>query len=159
VAQVSATGQPGFPIFAPAAQRDRLIAVLEAAGAARAGAEAVRTVRIENGKPRYGEEISDTTLPQETQQMHAVHFQKGCYLGQEAVAKVRNLGHPTRVVLMVSADRPVEANRAVLAGDLEAGLLTSVDTSGDAVSALARIRWAAREADLRTADGVRLRRR
>ena len=42
-------------------------------------AEDARIVRIENGKPRYGEDIRETTLPQETQQMHAVSFNKGCY--------------------------------------------------------------------------------
>jgi len=53
-------------------------------------------VRIENGKPRYGEDIGETSLPQETQQMHAVSFSKGCYLGQEIVERIRARGHVNR---------------------------------------------------------------
>jgi hypothetical protein len=123
--------------------------------------EAIEAWRIRRGIARFPVDLDEDSLPAEAglDDEVTIDRRKGCYLGQEAVAKVRNLGHPTRVVLMLSADRPVEANRPVLAGDLEAGMLTSVDTSGDAVSALARVRWGAREADLRTADGVRLRRR
>jgi folate-binding protein YgfZ len=123
--------------------------------------EAVEAWRIRRGIARFPVDLDEDSLPAEAglDDEVTIDRRKGCYLGQEAVAKVRNLGHPPRVVLTLSADRPVEANRPVLAGDLEAGLLTSVDTSGDAVSALARVRWGAREADLRTAEGVRLRRR
>lgn len=133
----------------------------DAAGLERVEPETVEAWRIRRGIARFPIDLDEDSLPAEAGLDDEVTIDrtKGCYLGQEAVAKVRNLGHATRVVLMLSADRPVEANRPVLAGDLETGLLTSVDTSGDAVSALARVRWGAREADLRTADGVRLRRR
>ena len=56
-------------------------------------------VRIENGKPRYGVDINDSTLPQETQLMHAVHPSKGCYLGQEIVERVRSRGHVNRLLV------------------------------------------------------------
>jgi aminomethyltransferase len=66
-------------------------------------------VRIENGKPRYGEDIRDTTLPQETRQMHAVSFTKGCYIGQEIVERIRARGHVNRKIERIElegADSP-----------------------------------------------------
>jgi tRNA-modifying protein YgfZ len=102
VAAVTATGQPGIRIFA--AGIGGLVARLEAAGAKTATAEDVRTVRIENGRPRYGEDIGETRLPQETQQMHAVNFNKGCYIGQEIVERIRALGHVNRKLMRVELD-------------------------------------------------------
>jgi hypothetical protein len=57
------------------------------------------------------------------------------------------------------AERPVEVGQVVLAGEIEAGLLTSVDATGETVPTLARVRWDAREDDLRTTGGVALQRR
>jgi folate-binding protein YgfZ len=101
VAAVTATGQPGARIFGPAAE---IIPLLESAGAKPATAEDVRTVRIENGRPRYGEDIGDTRLPQETQQMHAIHFTKGCYLGQEIVERIRAQGHVNRKLMRIELE-------------------------------------------------------
>ena len=65
-------------------------------------------MRLEHGKPRYGEDIFDTTLPQETQQIHAVNFAKGCYIGQEIVERIRSRGHVNRLLvkLEVEGDAP-----------------------------------------------------
>ena len=83
VARLNSTGSLGFFIFAP--DKGALIAELEAAGAVAADAEAARVVRIEHGKARYGEDLSERFLAQEANQPHALHFSKGCYLGQEIV--------------------------------------------------------------------------
>lgn len=96
VARISFTGAPGFRIFLPSAQKEELVGRLQSAGAVSAGPEDARIVRLEHGKPRYGEDILDTTLPQETRQMHAIHFNKGCYLGQEIVERIRARGHVNR---------------------------------------------------------------
>jgi folate-binding protein YgfZ len=92
VAPFTVTGQPGYRIYCPAESKAALVRQLESLGAKPAGADDVRLVRIENGKPLYGEDIRDTTLPQETQQMQAVSFNKGCYLGQEIVERIRAQG-------------------------------------------------------------------
>jgi aminomethyltransferase len=101
VAHASLTGQPGFRIFCPAEAAPGLIRRLESAGAKPASPDDARVVRIENGRPRYGEDIVETSLPQETQQMHAVSFTKGCYLGQEIVERIRARGHVNRKLLRV----------------------------------------------------------
>jgi aminomethyltransferase len=101
VAHASLTGQPGYRIFCPAGEVPALILGLESAGAKPAAPEECRLVRIENGKPRYGEDILDTSLPQETQQMQAVSFTKGCYVGQEIVERIRARGHVNRKLRLV----------------------------------------------------------
>jgi aminomethyltransferase len=101
VAQASVTGQPGFRVFCTLEEAAGLIRGFESAGAKSANPEDLRVVRIENGKPRYGEDILETSLPQETQQMHGVSFTKGCYLGQEIVERIRARGHVNRKLRLV----------------------------------------------------------
>jgi folate-binding protein YgfZ len=123
----SATGEPGFRIFIPAETKADWIARLEFAGVVRATPGEARTVRLEHGKPRYGEDIFDTTLPQETGQMHAVHFAKGCYIGQEIVERIRSRGHVNRLLvkLEVEGEAPLASGTKVFAGAAEAGEMAS----------------------------------
>jgi len=104
VARVTVTGQPGALVFCPAEKKADIITRLESAGALPATPEDARMVRIENGRPRYGEDITDTSLPQETQQMHAVSFTKGCYLGQEIVERIRARGHVNRKLVRLELE-------------------------------------------------------
>jgi aminomethyltransferase len=99
VARVNSTGSAGFFILAPTSEKLALIARLEGAGAEFADAEAARVVRLEHGKPRYGEDISDRFLAQEANQPQALNFSKGCYLGQEIVERVRSRGQIHRVLM------------------------------------------------------------
>ncbi len=92
VAAISLTGQPGFRVYCAAGERAGVVELLEGAGAKPADAGDARLVRMENGKPLYGVDIRDTSLPQETQQLHALSFSKGCYLGQEIVERIRAMG-------------------------------------------------------------------
>lgn len=127
VATLSASGQPGCRIIAPAGEKDALIAELESARAAAASPEAVHVVRLENGKPRYGEDITDANLAQETQLAGALHFSKGCYLGQEIVERVRARGHVNRLLvrLAVEAGAPPAPGAALLSGAMPVGAITS----------------------------------
>jgi aminomethyltransferase len=124
---VSSTGEPGFRIYVPVGDKLAWIARLESAGAQPASAEEARTVRLEHGIPRYGEDIFDTTLPQETRQLHAIHFAKGCYLGQEIVERIRSRGHVNRLLakLEIEGEKPLPAGTKVYAGDAEVGEITS----------------------------------
>ena len=104
VARVNSTGSSGFFIFAPASEKPALVSRLEAAGADAADAEAARVVRLEHGKPRYGEDISERFLAQEANQPQALNFNKGCYLGQEIVERVRSRGQIHRVLKPLTLD-------------------------------------------------------
>jgi folate-binding protein YgfZ len=65
---------------------------LTKAGATPAGTTALELLRIAAGIPRYGQDIRERDLPQETEQQRAVHFSKGCYIGQEIVERIRSRG-------------------------------------------------------------------
>ena len=121
VARLNSTGSPGFFIFVPAVEKLALIARLEAAGAEPADAEAARVVRVEHGKPRFGEDISERFLAQEANQPHALHFSKGCYLGQEIVERVRSRGQIHRVLkaLILDTKEPPAAGAKLEDGTTE----------------------------------------
>jgi aminomethyltransferase len=127
VIRAGVTGQPGFSIIAPAAEREALIAQIEAAVVPGASAEEARVVRLELGRPRYGDDIDDRYLPHETQALEAVHFNKGCYIGQEIVERVRARGgvHRFLTPLEIETDSPPAAGSAILAGGKAVGEITS----------------------------------
>ena len=88
---------------------------------------AVETVRLENGRPVYGMDFSDANIAHETRLMHAMHFSKGCYLGQEIVERVRSRGHVNRQLVPLRIDAAIAPARGgkVMDGDKEAGEITS----------------------------------
>ena len=132
VARVSSTGAGGFFIFLPPAKKAELIEALDATGIAEATPQDARTVRIEHGRPRYGEEITERYLVQETAQLHAVHFSKGCYLGQEIVERVRSRAQVHRVLRRLEIDlpgllegAPPAAGSKLKSGEADAGEIAS----------------------------------
>ena len=125
VACINLTGQPGFRVYAAAGATYEIVRRLVEAGAQPATEEDARLVRLENGRPRYGEDIRDTSLPQETGQMHAVSFSKGCYLGQEIVERIRAQGHVNRKLVRLRLDSTVPAGAKLTADGAEAGEITS----------------------------------
>jgi folate-binding protein YgfZ len=156
VARVSSTGAPGFSIFLPAAEKEALIRELEQAGVVAGDEQAAETVRLENHIPKYGVDFSEQYIPQETQLMHAIHFTKGCYIGQEIVERVRSRGHLNKMLVPVEVDtRELEPAAKLQAEGKEAGYIKSAAYSpalGKTV-ALAIIRTEAMSKPL-TANGA-----
>lgn len=144
VAKVSMTGAPGFRLFLPAAQKQEIVSMLEAAGVAQADDEAIKAVRLEYGKPRYGEDITERYLMQETNQPQVVSFTKGCYLGQEIVERVRSRAQIHRMltpVRIATKEVPVAGTKLSVEGK-DVGEITSAAFSpafGE-VAALAYLR-------------------
>jgi tRNA-modifying protein YgfZ len=130
--------------------RDALLA----AGLTEAGADAVEVRRIRRGRPRMGVDYGTDRHPAEVGLDDAIDAGKGCFPGQEAVAKLRNLGHPPWVFLPVRANELPVPGEEVVTGNGSAGVVTSVaPAAGGGWSALVRVRWAARDGRLRTASG------
>lgn len=142
-AAISETGAHGVRIYGAIGSKDEAIRTIEGAGAIGASAEDAESVRIENFVPRYGSEITEHTLPQETQQMHALHFQKGCYLGQEIVERIRSRGHVNRLLMgfrmELQGEPPAPGTKLLLEGK-PAGEVTSSTLSSKGVSGLAYVR-------------------
>jgi aminomethyltransferase len=144
VVGATVTGQAGFRMVVPVEQKGAILEALQAAGGVPASVEDILSVRLENGVPRYGDDISDASLVQETQQLQAVHFNKGCYLGQEIVERVRSRGQVNRLLTKLRIDGTAvpAAGEKVMAGEQEAGTVTSAAYSpaGECVRALAYLR-------------------
>ncbi len=85
----------GFELMLPAASFDDFWSQAVSAGAAPAGLEAWEIARVEAGRPEWGIDMDDTTIPQEANfdELHAISYTKGCYVGQETVARLHFRGH------------------------------------------------------------------
>ena len=68
------------------------------------GWDALESLRIEAGIPRYGAELTDAVIPLEAELEHAIDFEKGCYIGQEIVARMKYRGHPNRLLRGIEID-------------------------------------------------------
>ncbi len=87
----------GIDLLCDAREVDALRRVLENAGAATVAEPAVECLRVERGRPRYGVDLDDSVIPQEAGlNERAVSFTKGCYVGQETVARLYYRGKPNR---------------------------------------------------------------
>ena len=141
-ASCASTGSHGLRVFGPAVRKDEAILLLENAGAVAATAGDAELVRLENFVPSYGCDITDSNLPQETQQIHALHFQKGCYLGQEIVERIRSRGHVNKLLMgfrLEAAAAPASGTKLMLEGQ-PAGEVTSAALVAGVVFGLAYVR-------------------
>ena len=97
------------------------------------GWNALESLRIEAGIPRYGKELTDAVIPLEAELEHAIDFEKGCYIGQEIVARMKYRGHPNRLLRGIEIDdAPTSQGECellpgarVFSGDKEVGWVTS----------------------------------
>jgi folate-binding protein YgfZ len=117
----------GVDVIAPAAAAD---AVREALGVEPVSLQAAECVRIESGRPRHGVDVDETTIPQEAGlNERAVSFTKGCYVGQETVARLHYRGKPNRALRGLRLSGPARTGDQVVAGDKEVGAVGSACVS------------------------------
>ncbi len=107
----------GYEIWSTAENLDRLWDALVAAGAKPVGSEALELYRIARGVPRYGIDLRERDLPQETGQQHVLNFAKGCYVGQEIVERIRSRGNVHRIFVGLEVHGDVPAAAAVILAD------------------------------------------
>lgn len=128
VSRVAARGLDGYECLVPPGDSGGLAAALRARGARSVAPALLEERRILAGFPRLGAEIDDRTLPQEVRldELGAVSYTKGCYLGQETVARVHFRGHPNRWLAGLALERePAILPLEVAAEGQPAGRLTS----------------------------------
>ena len=119
---------------------------LIAAGATPVGSEALERLRITDGIPLYGVDIRERDLPQETQQARALNFNKGCYVGQEIVERIRSRGNVHRKFtgFLIEGAGTVAAGDKIFSAEKEVGEITSLGVvqtpSGERNAALGYIR-------------------
>jgi folate-binding protein YgfZ len=114
----------GIDLIPPAEDRGRLIAALAEAGAPAVDPEAAEIVRIESGTPRFGSEMDTATMPAEAGIVSsAVNFEKGCYIGQETVARLHYKGKPNRHLRGLQLSATASPGATLLLGEKEVGKL------------------------------------
>ena len=118
---------PQFEIWIENAKAAQLSDALTSSGASPVGYEAIEMLRIWSGRPRFGQDIRERDLPQETGQDRALNFSKGCYLGQEIVERIRSRGAVHRVFAAFAFEAgPPEVGAKITVDGKEAGEITSV---------------------------------
>lgn len=129
-------GEGGIDIRFPLDRRPLLLERLAAAGAVLAGRERLEAGRIEAGIPLWGRELDETVLPDEAGlRRNSISETKGCYIGQETVARIKTYGHVNRHLVGLLLPPPgegptaVEAGAALVAEGARAGHVTSVAVS------------------------------
>ena len=125
-------GLPGFQLLCSvshlAAVRSELLAGLARRGGAGCGPLTRKVLRVEAGIPLFGADMDASTIPLEAGLAHAIDFDKGCFPGQEVVARIHNLGHPARVLvgLRFGPGESATEGGEVFAGERNIGRVTSV---------------------------------
>jgi folate-binding protein YgfZ len=130
VAALAVRTDLGVDLLCEAADTERLVAALLGRGAPPVSEEAAECLRIEHGRPRYGIDLDDGVIPQEAGlNERAVNFTKGCYVGQETVARLYYKGKPNRHLRGLRLSAPVPSGTELKLGERAVGALTSVAAS------------------------------
>ena len=153
VRAIAVTTDVGTDLFCAAEDRDALRSALDFPDGDETAAE---IVRVEHGRPRYGVDLDDSVIPQEAGlNERAVSFTKGCYVGQETVARLHYRGKPNRRLLGLKLSEPAEPGTELRLGEKVVGKLGSVVVSPDhGPIGLALIRREAAVGDTVAADGA-----
>ncbi len=132
VIRASHTAEDGFDLVVKADQAGSLWSALQDAAARPVGYDAFDILRIEAGLPRYGVDMDDTNVVTETALDDAVSYTKGCYVGQEIIARIKYRGHVAKKLAGLVFDQAVkvEANSTIKStDDKDIGRVTSVTYS------------------------------
>jgi tRNA-modifying protein YgfZ len=104
----------GLDVLPPAERAEQTRAALLAAGALAASEDAAEIVRVESGRPRFGRDADETAMPEEAGIVdRAVSFKKGCYVGQETVARLHWKGKPNRRLRGLRSTTPLQPGAPV----------------------------------------------
>ncbi len=109
--RVAAVGETGFVLWAAGASLEAVWAALTRFGITPIGRDAFDVLRIEAGRPRFGADMSEETLALEVAPEGAISYTKGCYRGQEVVARGTYVGHMNRRLLGLQVDGDVPPAR------------------------------------------------
>jgi aminomethyltransferase len=146
--------ETGFTLLVPAERGAAAWAQLGAAGAVAGDAGAYQSLRVALGEPEAGREISEGYIPLEANLWSAVSFSKGCYIGQEIIARMESRGKLARRLVGLRLSAPVPEGAEVFAGEALVGQVTSTAVLPETGPvALAFLKSAAAEAGARVRVG------
>ena len=123
------TGEDGYDVWIPAAHAEAgwraLAAAVDAVGGGAVGIDALEAARVEAGIVQFGDDLDDSVIPLEANLMHAISENKGCYLGQEVIARIINLSKPVRRLVGLLPDAEVRAGDVLVHDGRDVGRITS----------------------------------
>ena len=124
---------PCYWLSAPSIEKRELLGIFEAASWPKVSADVIEMVRLSHGTPWFGRETTAENLPQElNRDDKTISFTKGCYLGQETVARIDSLGRVNQLLVTLDfGEKEPTAGQALLQGDKTVGRVTSIARSGD----------------------------
>ncbi len=135
---------PGFDVFGARARVAELRTALANAGTRTASPDEVNVLRVEAGLPAWGREMDIETIPQEAalDDLGAISFNKGCYTGQEVVARIHFRGHVNRLLRVLTSATPLAVGARVIdaAGSDVGEVRTSVVSATRGALAIAMVR-------------------
>lgn len=112
----------GVDLIVRASEGEALLNLLRSAGVSEVTEEAAEIVRVESGRPRFGREMTTATIPQEAGiTERAVSFTKGCYIGQETVARLHYRGKPNRHLRGLRLEAPASTGDVIALGEKTVG--------------------------------------
>lgn len=132
-----------------------LEAAVQQVDSERASEEQLQLHRVQEATPWYGIDFDANNLPQELQRDDkAISFTKGCYLGQETVARIDSLGRVNKLLVQIQSSHPIQTGQKLLANEKEVGTISSTVPNGDRWLGLAIVkRDAAQSGTSLTGDG------
>lgn len=137
-------GVPGFDVLVPAAAAagvwDALLAGVRAEHGAPVGDRALDALRIERFVPRFGRDMTGETIPLEANLDHAISYSKGCYIGQEVIARATYRGAVNKRLARLRVPVGTAEGTRLVAGEKAVGTVTSVLPRGDGAIALGYVR-------------------
>lgn len=146
-------GRSGYTVVADATGAERLWQALIDNGAVPLGENAWEALRIRQGRPMPGHELTDDFNPLEAGLWHTISFDKGCYIGQETIARLDTYNGVKQQLWGFHTDRPVEVGAVVTVADSKVGQVTSVRPNSDGYIGLAYVKTKAGGAGLAVTIG------
>lgn len=153
VAVGSGLATPGYTLLTTADHAAALWQLLYSAGAVPLGENLWQQLRIEQGRPTPGQELTDDYNPLEAGLWHTISLSKGCYIGQETIARLHTYKGVKQQLWGIRLDQPAEPDAVVTAGAEKIGRLTSCTETPDGYWGLAYIRTKNAEPSLRVKAG------
>ena len=149
----------GYFVMCRLADKTAVWQQLLATGLVEADAQAFEALRVESGLPRFGYEMTNDYIPLETGLWDDVSFNKGCYIGQEIIARMESRGRLAKKLTILTADQPLSPGATILADGRQAGQVTSTAVLPNGSIALGYVKTAVLEKSplMLTAENVTLR--
>lgn len=140
VARIQGLDQDGFMFILPTDKRDNLIARLEASGGRVGTLDQYEQLRVQAGEPAFGHELTEEYIPLEANLWDAVSFSKGCYIGQEIIARMESRGKLAKQLVSLELDQVVPEKTVIAHNGRDVGTITSVVAIDSRVAALGYLR-------------------